>query len=120
MFSPLDPADCAEGPSLDFHNFIPEVTAMISRTCWTHLGSHGRAFFFLHVLLPFFWQFVAHLFVVIRQELLSAAILAQESYIGPSEHCGSLRPRVSQVSYFDLLIRVSATSFSYFFASLSL
>ena len=30
VFSPLDPADCATGPSLDFHNFIPEATAMIS------------------------------------------------------------------------------------------
>ena len=36
------------------------------------------------------------------------------SHIGPSEHCGSVRPRVSQVSFFDLLIQVSATQLSLF------
>ena len=40
------------------------------------------------------------------------------SYLGPSEHCGSVRPRVSQV-LFDLLIQVPATHLSLFFCAYS-
>ena len=43
VFSSYDPVDCAAGPSSDFHNFIPGIAAMISRTV-EHIFDHRVGF----------------------------------------------------------------------------